>query len=99
MGFSRQEYWSGLPFPSPGDLSDPGIEPGSPTLQANPLLSEPPGNLICNLFQKKFCKISYMYKYVLFKSKEVVNLLVWGYNKVNSVLIIWDNLKFLEKKG
>ena len=33
MGFSRQEYWSGLPFPSPGDLPDPGIEPGSPALQ------------------------------------------------------------------
>ena len=32
MGFSRQEYWSGLPFPSPGDLPDPGIEPGSPAL-------------------------------------------------------------------
>ena len=32
MGFSRQEYWSGLPFPSPGDLPDPGIEPESPTL-------------------------------------------------------------------
>ena len=44
MEFSRQEYWSGLPFPSPGDLPDPGIEPGSPTLQADTLLSEPPGN-------------------------------------------------------
>ena len=43
MGFSRQEYWSGLPFPSPGDLPDPGIEPGSHTLQADALLSEPPG--------------------------------------------------------
>ena len=43
MGFSRQEYWSGLPFPSPGDLPDPGIEPGSPALQANALTSEPPG--------------------------------------------------------
>ena len=43
MGFSRQEYWSGLPFPSPGDLSDPGIEPGSPALQADALPSEPPG--------------------------------------------------------
>ena len=42
MEFSRQEYWSGLPFPSPGDLPDPGIEPGSPTLQADTLLSEPP---------------------------------------------------------
>ena len=35
MGFSRQEYWSGLPFPSPGDLPDPGIEPGPPALQAD----------------------------------------------------------------
>ena len=43
MGFSRQECWSGLPFPSPGDLPDPGIEPGSLTLQADALLSEPPG--------------------------------------------------------
>ena len=45
MGFSRQDYWSGLPFPSPGDLPDAGIEPGSPTLQAYSLLSEPPGKL------------------------------------------------------
>ena len=37
MGFSRQEYWSGVPFPSPGDLPDPGIEPRSPTLQAEAL--------------------------------------------------------------
>ena len=37
MEFSRQEYWSGLPFPSPGDLHNPGIEPESPTLQADPL--------------------------------------------------------------
>ena len=43
MGFSRQEYWSGLPFPSPGDLPNPGIEPGSPTLQADALTFEPPG--------------------------------------------------------
>ena len=42
MGFSRQQYWSALPFPSPGDLPDPGIEPGSPTLQADTLPSEPP---------------------------------------------------------
>ena len=39
--FSKQQYWSGLPFPSPGDLPDPGIEPGSPTLQADALPSEP----------------------------------------------------------
>ena len=43
MGFSRQEYWSGLPVPSPGDLPDPGIETRSPTLQADSLTSEPPG--------------------------------------------------------
>ena len=43
IGFSRQEYWSGLPFPSPGDLPDPGIEPGSPALQADALTSELPG--------------------------------------------------------
>ena len=43
MGFSRQEYCSGLPFPSPGDLPNPGIKPGSPALQADALSSEPPG--------------------------------------------------------
>ena len=43
MGFSRQEYWSGLPFPSPGDLPEPGIEAGSPISQADALPSEPPG--------------------------------------------------------
>jgi len=42
VGFSRQEYCSGLPFPSPGDLPDPGIEPRSPALQADALCSEPP---------------------------------------------------------
>ena len=40
MGFSRQEYWSGLPFPSPGDLPNPGMEPESPSLQADALTSE-----------------------------------------------------------
>ena len=43
MGFSRQEYWSGVPFPSPEDLPNPGIEPRSPELQADALTSEPPG--------------------------------------------------------
>ena len=59
MGFSRQQYWSGLPFSSPRDLTDPGIEPGSPALQTDALPSEPPGKssiyilllyLILNLF-------------------------------------------------
>ena len=43
MGFSRQEYWSGLLFPSPEALCNPGIEPRSPALQADTLTSEPPG--------------------------------------------------------
>ena len=47
MGLSRQEYWSGLPFPSPGHLPNPGIEPRSPTLEADALTSEPPGKPIC----------------------------------------------------
>ena len=42
MGFPGQEYWSGLIFPYPGDLPDPGVKPGSPTLQADSLLTEPP---------------------------------------------------------
>ena len=54
MGFSRQEYWSeeywsGLPFPSPGNLPDPGIEPGSPASQADALPSQPPGEPILGL--------------------------------------------------
>ena len=46
MEFSRQEYWSGLPFPSPGDLPDPGIKSGSPALQADAF------NLILTLFKR-----------------------------------------------
>ena len=53
MGFSRQECWSGLPFPSPGDLPDPGIDPGSPALEADALTSEPPGKQVSNLQDKK----------------------------------------------
>ena len=45
MGFSWQEYLHGLPFPSPGGLPDPGMEPRSPVLQGDSLLSEPPGKL------------------------------------------------------
>ena len=46
IGFSRQEYWSWLPFPSPGDLLNPGIKPKSPALQADALSSEPPGKAL-----------------------------------------------------
>ena len=49
MGFSRQEYWSGLPFPSPGDFPDSGIKPGSPALEADTLTSETPGTILTEL--------------------------------------------------
>jgi len=45
MRFFREEYWSGLPFPSPGDLPDPGIKPVSPTVESGFFTSEPPGKL------------------------------------------------------
>ena len=66
MGFSRQDCWSGLPFPSSGDLPDPGIEPGSPTLQADTLLSEPPGKpggLVCHFLFMNFAFLYINIKY------------------------------------
>ena len=63
MEFSRQEYWNGLLFPSPGDLPDPGIEPGSPTLQADILLSEPPGN---PMKQKYTSALEFLQIFILF---------------------------------
>ena len=59
MGFFRQEYWSGLPFPPPGDIPDPGIEPASPVspvLQADSLPTEP---------SRKLFKIPYLLRYLL----------------------------------
>ena len=67
VGFSRQEYWNGLPFPSPGDLPQPGIEPGSPALQVDFLPSKPPGKSISILF----------YYYYLFIYLFIFNLLVF----------------------
>ena len=63
MGFSRQEYWNGLPSPSPGDLPDPGIEPGSAALEADALTSEPPGKPL----------ISYITFYEFFSKLNVVS--------------------------
>ena len=63
MGFSRQEYWSGLPFPSPGDLPDPGVKPRSSALQADTLPSEPPGKpravLVSQKLIRKYREFSY----------------------------------------
>ena len=68
MEFSRQEYWSGLPFPSPGDLLDPGIEPGSPAWQAGSLPSESPGksflHILSYIFFKMFLKSIQVKKYI-----------------------------------
>ena len=61
MEFSRQEDWSGLPFPLPGDLPNPGIEPRSPTLQADSLPSEPPGK--SHKWEGNPKKKGYMYTY------------------------------------
>ena len=62
MGFPRREYWSGWPFPSPGDLPDPGIEPRSPALQADAFPSKPPGKPLLidyNIDVYKQCRVSY----------------------------------------
>ena len=65
MGFSRQEYWSGLPFSSPGDLPDPGIEPRSPVLQADSLPSELPGKsedfVLCFCFGDTLLKLEFYF--------------------------------------
>ena len=53
MEFSSQEYWSGLPFPSPGDLPNPGIKPKSPALQEDSVLSESPGKPYLNVISRK----------------------------------------------
>ena len=58
VGFSRQEYWSELPFPSPGDLPDPGIEPKSPKLQADALPSELPGKSLRLGDEKSYGRVS-----------------------------------------
>ena len=65
MGFAKQEYWSGLPFPSAGELPNPGIEPRSPALQVDSLSAELPGKPLC-----KYIYIEYMHIYpIKFRKK------------------------------
>ena len=66
MGFSKQEYWRGLPFPSPGDLPDPGIEPGSLALQANSLPFEPAGTLTSATLSLDNCN-SFIIRHEIFR--------------------------------
>ena len=77
MGFSRQEYWSGLLFASPGDFPNPGIEPGSPALQADTLPTEPPGKP----------KLQRQVKYISNNSKSTVHSLKWDSSKHFSPLL------------
>ena len=72
MGVSRQEYWSGLTFPSPGDLPDPGIKPRSPILQADTLTSEPPEKSLLLLLRALKClsKPSIFNKTIFFRIRE-----------------------------
>ena len=72
MGFSRQEYWSGLQFPSPGDLPTPGIKPRSPTLQADALTSAPPGKPLNKSHYLEKCK----YRFSMSSSKIYFDILL-----------------------
>ena len=76
MGFPRKDYWSGLPFPPPGDLSDPGIEPVSPALQADSLSTEPPGkpkNLL--KWDISNCFSQHWWLYIFWSTnKEMINI-------------------------
>ena len=83
MEFSRQEYWNGLPFPTPKDLPGPGMEPGSPALQADSLPSKPPGKPRRRRRRKKNI---YIYVYMKSKLKQglMLKLLYFGPPDVKS---------------
>ena len=74
MGFSRQEYWSGLPFSSTSDLPDPWIQPRSPALQADSLPSEPPGKPVLNRSQSLFSLPNFLLLLSLHKHLTPLNL-------------------------
>ena len=103
MGFSRQQYWNGLPFPSPGDIPNPSIEPGSPVLQADSLPSEPQGE---NWVLKNWCLWIVVLEKTLqspLDSKEIKpvspkgilnihwKVCCWSWN-CNSLAIWWEEL-------
>ena len=81
MEFSRQEYWSGLPFSSPGDLPNPGIKPGSPALQTEALPSEPPG---------KKPTVYYKYSIYLVSYLVIIYLIIYNtiYLYINKILYV-----------
>ena len=102
MVFSRQEYWSGLPFPSPGDFPDPGIKPGSPTLQADALPSKPPGKprqvKISESYAQRLAKLWMQRK----SSWRQLNILIqWrhdGQESERGLLLIWRKISGLDRR-
>ena len=87
MEFSRHGYWSGLPFPSPGDLLDPGIKSGSPALQADALPSEPPGNLIV---------LPYMYCTISISHYHILQMFTFKKHILSTVVYIIKSLGYLD---
>ena len=75
MGFFRQEYWSGLPFPPLGDLLDPGTESRSPAWQADSLPSEPPGKIIPKKGNAKECSNYHTIVFIPHASKVMCKIL------------------------
>ena len=106
MEFSWQEYWNGLPFPSPEDLPDPEIEPGSPTLQADALPSDPPGkpsytSKQCSKFSKSGCKTMrtmnfQMLKLVLEKAEEPGTKLLTSVGSLKKAREFQKNICFID---
>ena len=85
LGFSIQEYWRGLPVPSPGDLPDPWIKPESPALQADSLLSEPPGKPLFSLtsFIFRIKMVAFNFKYTLQAVESPLNHAVWNCQQID----------------
>ena len=81
--FSRQEYWSGLPFPSPGDLPNTGIKPGSPALQADALPSEPPGKTIYWRNDELRKSLEGREAHKIGKEEDVSKVVFWGDAELN----------------
>ena len=92
MGFSRQEYWSELPFPSPGDLPDPGIEPRSPTRQADSSPSEPPGSKAC-IKEQKILRQGILYLFVFWYEKNWIKPLFKNIYIMQKITILWGIFK------
>ena len=89
MRFSRQEYWSGLPLLSPGDLPDPGIEPGSPALESDALTSEPPGKqFINNLHKSLSIKTFGSFSVACFGSEALFLLFLFHYQKYRTHWVV-----------